>query len=148
MLLPEASIVLAVLGREPRIGSRVAYDMNAYSCQRFKMFPFCPTPVSPWTRVLMRFAVLALSTTSSVHRILPACTPLPVDPKQPKDALYALQGPLPFSAFMRDTKRQAIAHLATALGGDALAAEYALLTILSRAYVRTEVRQSGEREFF
>lgn len=71
-----------------------------------------------------------------------ACAPLSVDPEQPKDALHALQGPLPFGAFMLDTKRQAIAHLASALGGDALAAEFALLTILSRAYVRTEVRFS------
>lgn len=77
------------------------------------------------------------------HRPLPGCAPLPVDPEQPKDALYALQGPLPFGAFMRDTKRQAVAHLARALDGDALAAEYALLALLSRVYVRTESLAPG-----
>ena len=75
----------------------------------------------------------------AVNRKLPQCCPLAVNPEQPKDALYALQGPLPFSAFMRDARRQAVAHLAEGLGGDALAAEYVLLALLSRAYVRTEV---------
>lgn len=67
--------------------------------------------------------------------------PLAVDPDRPQDALHALSGPLstPLDAFMRDAKRRAIEHLAGALGGDSLAAEYALLAILSRAYVRTEV---------
>lgn len=91
---------------------------------------------------LPRWLSLPSTTTEEVYSKLPACDPLRVDPKQPKDALYALQGPLPFSSFMRDTKRQAIVHLAKALGGDVLAAEYLLLALLSRAYARTEVRPS------
>lgn len=80
----------------------------------------------------------------------PACAPLSVDPAQPKVALNALRGdePLPLHAFMLDTKRHAVAHLAKALGGDMLAAEYALLVLLSRVYARTEVsdlkRKVGE----
>lgn len=90
---------------------------------------------------------------AAVHRKLPACAPLAVDPKRPQDALRALAergplpllspsilSPLPFDAFMRDAKGKAIKHLAKALKGDILAAEYALLALLSRAYVRTEVR--------
>eukprot|EP00904_Undaria_pinnatifida_P003399 jgi/Undpi1/1305/HiC_scaffold_11.g04697.m1 len=77
------------------------------------------------------------------NRKLPECCPLAVNPEQPKDALYALQGPLPFSAFMRDARRQAVAHLAEGLGGDALAAEYVLLALLSRVYVRTESLAPG-----
>ncbi|CAM9467324.1 unnamed protein product [Pylaiella littoralis] len=72
------------------------------------------------------------------HRKLPACEPLPVDPKQPQDALRTLQGPMPFGEFMRDAKGKAIEHLKKGLRGDALAAEYALLALLSKAYVRTE----------
>lgn len=94
---------------------------------------------------LPRWLSFPSTTTAAVYRKLPACDPLRVDPKQPKDALYALQGPLPFSSFMRDTKRQAIVHLAKALGGDVLAAEYLLLALLSRAYARTEVRPSWWR---
>ncbi|CAN0471839.1 unnamed protein product [Ectocarpus sp. 12 AP-2014] len=77
------------------------------------------------------------------HRQLPACTPLMVDPKQPQDALRALQGPLPFGVFMRNAKQETIKHLAKALRGDVLAAEYALLALLSRAYVRTESLAPG-----
>lgn len=47
---------------------------------------------------------------------------------------------MPFGEFMRDAKGKAIEHLKKGLRGDALAAEYALLTLLSKAYVRTEVR--------
>lgn len=78
--------------------------------------------------------------------MLPACEPLPVDPKQPQDALRAVQGPLPLGEFMRDAKGQAIEHLKRALRGDALAAEYALLALLSKAYVRTEVGRVLQQE--
>lgn len=80
-----------------------------------------------------------------VHRKLPACSPLEVDARDPRAALYAVQGPLPFGTFMQEMKRQAIEHLAKALAGDVLAAEYTLLTLLSRAYVRTEVRHTKGR---
>ncbi|CAM9320213.1 unnamed protein product [Scytosiphon promiscuus] len=87
------------------------------------------------------------------HRKLAACAPLPIDPERPQDALHALlEGgnptlppptPLPLGAFMRDAKGKAIEHLARALKGDVLAAEYALLALLSRAYVRTESLAPG-----
>eukprot|EP00752_Nemacystus_decipiens_P010697 g9526.t2 len=79
------------------------------------------------------------------HRKVAPGAPLEVDPDRPQVALHALTGPLstPLDDFMRDAKRKAIEHLAGALRGDSLAAEYALLTILSRAYVRTESLAPG-----
>ncbi|CAN0418733.1 unnamed protein product [Discosporangium mesarthrocarpum] len=73
------------------------------------------------------------------HRKLLACAPLQVDPIGPLHALHTIQGPLPFGAFMREAKRLAIGHLSAALSGDNLAAEYALLALISRAHTRTEV---------
>lgn len=77
----------------------------------------------------------------AVHRALSPAADLGVDPKDPRSALYGVQGPLPFGTFMREARRQAMEHLARSLRGDVLAAEYALLTLLSRVGVRTEVRQ-------
>eukprot|EP00903_Cladosiphon_okamuranus_P010696 g10109.t1 len=79
------------------------------------------------------------------HRKVAPGAPLEVDADRPQDALHALRGPLalPLDAFMRDARRRAIEHLAGALGGDMLAAEYALLALLSRAYVRTESLAPG-----
>lgn len=84
---------------------------------------------------------------NSVHRKVAPGAPLAVDSDHPQDALHALRAPLrlPLDAFMRDAKRGAIEHLSGALRGDTLAAEYALLALLSRAYVRTEVSWVGGR---